>query len=275
MPWSDWQDPLDTGRSAVATRVNADINVIGAHGFTQPTISNLGLSSVVFRDADGDTNGRADLLQFAYPADWETFRNWFPAQLQALEYGVDYGPRPDRNEATDDDAYIEYEAGPNVDLGWSMPSVEIQPLAVADDLSQPADGTGVGTLEVLATAYPSDAPGTDIGTMPVGAVIRTVSVGEGGTFTPDPPAFSSFSFVIATSGIDIPVNTHIGWGVTLSALPAQSIRSPRWRYWIPEGATPTRTWVRLLHRGDGLGMSVKRLRGGADTHQAGRLRASY
>lgn len=271
MPWSPWQAPLLSDTPGVTTRINSDSNFPGSHGIVQATTANLGLSSVVFRDNTGDSNGRADLLQSQYPPDWQTSRNWFPALLQGLVQGVDYGPRPDRNPLTDNDAYVEYADGPNADLGWVMPSVQIQPLVNVDDTNHPASGTATGTLELLASSYPTTA-GTDVGPLPTGTPIRTVGVGEGGTFTPAAPAFTSFSLVLATSSVDIPVNTHIGWGVTLSFFPRQRTQSPMWRYWIPDSTHPLP--LRQRQRDDGLGLSgTPRWRGGNSRQSSNRWRA--
>ena len=68
-------------------------------------------------------------------------------------------------------------------------------------------------------------------------------------------------------------DTELPTGFLQSTIDAScDIALPRWRYWKPDTSP---SWVRLLHRGDGLGMNTRRLRGRGSSHQAGRLRGSY
>lgn len=58
--------------------------------------------------------------------------------------------------------------------------------------------------------------------------------------------------------------------------PGYYFTRPGFRFWVPGPATtePVR-YARLLHRGDGNGMSTRRLVSGRNTHQTGRLRGSF
>lgn len=212
----------------------------------------------------------------------QDMRQMFPDELFDLEYGVDYAPRPDRDEFSDPDAYIEYEDGliyiiPDDIRGWEG-SVTLT-VANAHHDADAWDGAGRAYITVPATLAP---PASSFGPIdpPIiptyGAGSTLVSVNgpndttATGTFTLGPGTtdvvivsefdFAPFPDSEGIYGTDINVARIVKWRLCY----------PRWRYWIPR-----EPYVRLLHRGDGLGLSSRRLRQRGHTNQAGRLRGGY
>lgn len=209
-------------------------------------------------------------------------RNMFPDPLSDLAYGVDYGPRPDRNEDEDLDAFVQYE-----DDGLFILAAEIQgwegdvTLEVANgthDLSEPWDGAGRAYLsDIAALPAPPQLPTDTVIDPPIlptygsGATVTTVSGPNGttgagaftlGAGTTDVVLVTEFDFT------PFPDNASLYQAdILTSATVAWRLLFPRWRYWIPR-----EPYVRLLHRGDGLGLSSRRLRQRGHTNQAGRLR---
>jgi len=277
VPWSEWQTPLDM---RFAPRV---LDIVRLRtGETTASVTSGPISAFfdfqylasISHDGDvvsGDLGyhpGSYEGYQFTARPDWATFRNWFPSPLNDLTEGVDYVPRPDRTWA-DQDVYVEYGSGANQHQGWQMGAITIPALS----------GGGVtGSLGLeLNTAVPSGIDATigvdDMAPFPSpGPAFVTWTEGAAFTVTPpDPGAALSFSIIPAITVGDVP------FGQYAIHVPApqniQLVRSPQWRYWIPGPDVPSH--VRLLHRGDGLGMNPLRLRMGGTTNQAGRLRGSY
>jgi hypothetical protein len=208
-----------------------------------------------------------DLAVTGYP-DW---RNWFPPELDDLVEGVDYTVRPDRT-VDDPDAYIEYEPdGVAEFLGWNGVGY------VACNNPLAADGTSVDL--VLNVGFAKPAPGGNTW-MTTGTHLTTLST-PGNTQSPT-----------ASLAAPVGLNTSVALAATLAAggdtyatdptwdyvsqffhpdaNVTALVRLPRWRYW-----KPSQPHVRMKQRGDGLGTSVRRMRGGGTTRQAGRLRGSW
>lgn len=219
-----------------------------------------------------------------------TWREWFPPEFNDLTEDVDYGLRPDRT-GSEDDAFIEYEDGVGEIDHWSaFASARI----VANDASYdpPRHATVRWRLLSPAPAVPAVPPtggSTSAPPMvllpsagsPVAEMLNVTLVGFPSAIPVEAivdGSVTEFAILMVTDeSSDIPSSdptdshyTH-EWGATgLPAAAAAFVRLPRWRYWIPGSSH-----VRLLHRGDGLGMNPRRLRTGGNTHQSGRLRGSY
>lgn len=208
-------------------------------------------------------------------------RQMFPPELDGLEYGVDYGPRPDRDETSDVDAYIEYEDGLIL-----LQAADVQGWAgevVLTSLGASKDGTVFGTASGRASLRgdlprPADLPPTIL-TSPTlpgfggGTTIATVTgpadTTGGGTFS---MSAGEMDFaVVVEPDFTFPHDEGL-YNSAIRDTRNITVRLlyPRWRYWIPR-----EPYVRLLHRGDGLGLSSNRLRQRGQTNQAGRLRGGY
>lgn len=220
--------------------------------------------------------------------DLATWREWFPDELFDLTEGVDYVVRPDRT-GTEDDAFIQYEDGVGELEGWSGHS--FGQVTSNAGTYEPRHATAKWRLLSPSPTVPAippvdgsvDAPPlvlTPSAGAPIAQILNATTVGG---FTPGVSvdltitgAVTEFAVLMVTDeSSDIPFTdgdsyTH-EWNVTGLMLSARAlVRLPRWRYWVPGDS-----WVKLKNRGDGLGMSTKRLRGRGTSNQAGRLRGSY
>lgn len=120
-----------------------------------------------------------------------TARVWFPALLTELEYGVDYGVIPGKNELTDDDAYVQYEDTTNTLIGWQPWEVRLSVdhttfaggIAPPPALPQPAAaGLALGVGAALPTTaddlWRNDYYGSALWEAPVAEVLSNVGAGE-------------------------------------------------------------------------------------------------
>lgn len=314
MPWSEWiQTPESLGNrfsnSDAATSANA-LEVQAAPGDAATQLDSVRTRTQAGENASTDRGsfsafnaqqqwqphdlGNPSLSSAQATGSWlinwhglrpgQDMRQMFPDELFDLEYGVDYAPRPDRDEFSDPDAYIEYEDGliymiPDDIQGWEGSVTLTVANASHVDTAEPWDGAGrayitdAATLAPPASSFgpidppivpnygagttlvsvngPNDTTATNSFTLPAGTT-DVVVVGEF-EFTPFPDADGIYS-------TDINMSRVVKWRLLF----------PRWRYWIPR-----EPYVRLLHRGDGLGLSSRRLRVRGNTNQAGRLRGGY
>lgn len=304
MPWSDWIDNADEvwnvfDRAQVGTTSNGEAS--GPHGTPASTLlpiardQAMAFSGAISQPTSG-AGAFQSLLYQQYSDDFSSEgagasavrgigiayynidgyqRTTFPALLYTLTYGVDYVENPTTGDI------IEYEDGtfevlPSDVLGWLAAGTLT--VTAAGKLSGPL--TFSGRSAVIDDAPPPTTVDID---PPI-----TVTPGSGTTVAEvDGPAGTSAtgsislgagvsSWRLLTEGFfdnfgddpDLPTGkVEFAQGVKLS------VHLPRWRYWKPEPDVVSH--VRLLHRGDGLGMSPRRLRTGGTTNQSGRLRGSY
>lgn len=211
--------------------------------------------------------------------------DWSPPELDALTPGVDYDVRPDRSPG-DLDAYVDYESAHTDFLGWLDWTAHLTYTVVdaensdvgAGPAEPPWGGEGFG----LRLAY------TDLlSPLPAGEAQPWLAYGHGselGMLTV-PMDLNFGAYAGTTPAIDrlVPLSALPVADCTLLmqpsfldglALPAPSpatnamaalftvalvapaspevvYQRPRWRYWVPAGATP----MRLFQRNDGLGPS--------------------
>lgn len=209
-------------------------------------------------------------------------RNWFPDEMNDLEYGVDYGPRPDRDEMEDDDAYIEYEPGfDSTRVGW-------QGIAQLDySASTPFDGSATGELRLESAWTPPDLPvpmpgeagetwWSDAGTF-LGGYTGDDASGPGSPiiFGDDLPDADEFAIVLSTPVFSggLPAFGPGDVWVQQQAVKANvqvdvMVQYPRFRYWIP-GILPLRQYP----RNDGLRGGAPNAR--ATSRQATTARRTY
>lgn len=150
MPWSEWitPDPLEMparGYSLHLTRTGhfedaSDLEINDAVGVavsaarhsteTVADTASVGSADAVISGTKGSTSNPftsadATIGQQIYTVvpigDPLTFREWFPDLLRSLAEGVDYDVIPGKDPLQDDDAYVQYEGGPNALLGWQTP----------------------------------------------------------------------------------------------------------------------------------------------------------
>lgn len=219
-------------------------------------------------------------------------RDWAPDELDALEYGVDYGPRPDRDESEDLDAFIQYMDGvDSTRTGWEGYGV------IEFWASDPPDEPVAGEFRLemwTPPVLPEEMPGP-IDSLPWSYSDPVTGSPVGGTFlggwngvesdTPDedPIVFSSsipdeeeFAIVLLTAPFPLEDGPAGGyppgtvWGrhqavnspsVVVNAL----IQYPPWRYWIP-GRLP----LRQRQRDDSLALGSPRQ--GKKTSRQGSIR---
>lgn len=198
------------------------------------------------------------------------WREWFPPELGDLTEGTDYDVRPDRT-GSEDDAFIEYEAGVGQIQGWTgFAPGRITSLTASFDgphatakwrlLSPPPappatpgpfDSESAPVLALL----PSD--GSPIAQI-VNATVTGAPSGVPVELTIAGPVAEFAVLIITDESSDIPFSggdpgdsSYIhGWTASgfISAAGAM-VRLPRWRYWIP-GQLP----LRQRQRDDGLAL---------------------
>lgn len=269
MPWSDWQDsePYDVGAARLAVRFqeNAADGVYTTTGATT-SIDAAGITRQVVADPPVDRNDH-DGMQYAEPVGWADERNWFPDPLYGLEYGVQFGIRPDRT-GSEDDAYVEYEDGTSTRTDWVITGTP----QVTNNTGFPTGGItwtwslGVttGTSYVLGTGNPIGYPGA-------GSVFATIDhTTPAGTALPSVPDMGQASSFFISAQLDA-VSLATDFQLLLAAeLPRPFFRAtqPRWRYWIPGEVAPKP--LRQRQRDDGLGLSPARWRAGRSRQSSNR-----
>lgn len=283
MPWSEWiLSPVDDRargpvRSA-ATASQGQSDPLPVPGDAEVQISEAISEVIAGADATTEMNfgtinaetqqvwapfflggpDTAAQAQAIWAIHWYGFndgenRQMFPAELDDLEYGVDYAPRPDRDETTDPDAYIEYEDGlillqPGDVQGWdgevnltasaskdgTTPWNSSGRASLRDDLPRPAalppdilssptlPGFGNG-ITVAEVAGPTGSTGFGAFTMPAGTTDFAVVIEPDFTFPHDEGLYDSFISNTRT--------IHV------------RLLYPRWRYWKP-GILPLRQYPR-------------------------------
>ena len=205
-------------------------------------------------------------------------RNWFPDEMNDLEYGVDYGPRPDRNEMEDEDAYIEFEPGfDSTRVGW-------QGIAQIDWAGATPDGPASGELRLESSWTPPDLPipmpgdagelwWSDAGTF-LGGYTGDDASGPGSpiVFGDDLPDDEEFAIVLTTPVFSGGITPGTSWvrqqRVQTTMQVDALIQYPRFRYWIP-GILPLRQYP----RNDGLRGGAPNAR--ATSRQATTARRTY
>lgn len=225
MAWSEWQSPWvyqgTSDRRAVQRSVPANTVYI-YNGSTsgdaicseQTTVSSRTRLGWMLR-SNPNFNG-------VFPG--------LPSALTAMLRGVDYAVRPDR-QPTDEDAYIEYEAGAQ-SMTWkplrlSLTGVAPAPFRVrlATNISTPLDPSpNPGAL----TLWPSD-PGQI-----VFSGDATTPVGSLGTITVPANTTSWLIYVESDAPDGTSTMLTVGFG---DAYPRPDITTTRWRYWIPDEIT--------------------------------------
>ena len=194
--------------------------------------------------------------QFSAPTDWDTQRaNWSPL-LDTLEWGVDYGPRPDRNE-NDPDAYVQYADGPNEHEGWNFGAITVGQVFTNFGASSAVMNVGLEPN----TNYPGnvDQPiGPFPGMPPNVYATWGTNAATGSTFPgpADPGPVKQFSLYAD-------ITSYAGTGLVSFGSRQDVVRmrvlQPAWRYWIP-GDAPVAFPIRQKQRNDGLGRGVVRAR---------------
>lgn len=223
-------------------------------------------------------------------------RDAFPDALASLEEGVDFAVRPDR-DGSERDAYVEYEDGlvfiqPSDIVRWDG-SVTLAVAgehdgAVVDNLSasaaisyEPFVPSGLYYQDGIYGWLPREDVGERLapGYLPdPGAVnIATLSYVESGTsitetfYTDAARAFftvvADSAWTFPTSGGSVPGNYTVTVDPRLAV--TWTVRSPRWRYWIPG---PHDFPLRQRQRDDGLGLSTARWRRGRSRQLSNRWR---
>lgn len=183
-------------------------------------------------------------------------RDWFPPEMDDLEYGVDYGPRPDRDEDTDEDAYVQYEDGDAVLLGWQ--GAATMTLSVSPD-------TDVRSAEIVATIdwpIPLETPiiGTPVPTATSyydetgGVPVLSIEDGSDGDssgpvdITAYLAGLDEFALFVRATGNPTVVLDDGEYTSAWVATPFLDVRAliqyPRFRYWIPGGILPLRQYPR-------------------------------
>lgn len=196
----------------------------------------------------------------------DTF-DWLPAELAALQRGVDYDVRPDR-QPSDDDAYVQYEFEHTTFLGWQdwtlvATYTTVTPSGSDHPVGPPWTGDGFSLRVAWSPALSatlSEGPWYEYGHgSPLTSVDIPVSL-EFGSSTPfashasievplstvdqaDLTLLTQPSFLDATSApeptSDITAGQTFAAGFELNLVqgfvrPSVSYQRPRWRYWIPD-----------------------------------------
>lgn len=204
------------------------------------------------------TVGRQQAWRFysATQAGIPDVRNWFPPEMDDLEYGVDYGPRPDRDEDTDEDAYVQYEDGDAVLLGWQgiatlnlsvSPDADVRSAEIVAtiDWPMPLETPIIGEPVPTATSYYDETGGVPVVSLTDGS--------DGDTSGPvDITAYltglDEFALFARTTGNPTVVLDGDNYSSTWAATPFFDVRAliqyPRFRYWIPGGILPLRQYPR-------------------------------
>ncbi|MDR6861985.1 hypothetical protein [Phycicoccus sp. 3266] len=308
MPWSDWVDPgirsysvfgpIDTvvtvvevdGQAAIGTP--PDTLLAPLHpaaeawsGATSSVEQRNAFEARAASEADldaGNGNTGAFVQRLVTTAMFDALRvrperESFPWELNDLEYGVDYTEIPGTSD------YVVWEDG-----------------NTASQVSDFDSWDGYLTLTITQATIGTDQL-TDLHVL-TSVQAANVAWPTEPYFEPNDPVFTNTAFsgnvvleFVGAAGLDntaafrtVERKMQVVTEVAHGSLPLVSeqvvgiaqttfnislhMAPPRFRYWKPD---TKKSWVRLLHRGDGLGVTPKRLRTGGATHQAGRLRGSY
>ena len=262
MPWSEWlQQPdytqgfLNQYRLAINQQIDYLTGTNTTTGTPGPSVGAAGASRSISSAGVYDS-ATVDGRQYTVAPFWETDRDWFPDPLYDLTEGVDYTVRPDRT-GSEDDAYIQYEDGPNVRTGWNWiraPKVTL------------AQGGSSWVVEMVnGTNYVAgDNPGgppasglvfaTGDGSTPVDTVLPSIPTPTADTFA----IFGRLTDNSVESAFEVQYPT-----------PNILYRMPRWRYWVPGGPPP----LRLRQRDDNLFLNAGRIRNRSSRQTTNRLRS--
>lgn len=293
MPWSEWiQSPEESApRSPLRTASTGSDGLsvpITSPGDAEAQISEansealagLGAITEMIPDSVDDasalqqwhptTIGSPDAIAEArliWAIHWYGFaegttRQMFPPEMSGLEYGVDYGPRPDRDEMEDLDAYIEYEDG-LIELqmsdvqGWDG-EIELTVAEASKDGDPWTSASGRASLRDDLGSRPDEFPPAVLASaifpgMGGGTTVAEVS-GPTGTSASD-----TFSFGATTPGFTLVVEPDLTFphddglysGVISNARSVYArLLYPQYRYWIPGGRLP----LQQKQRSDGLAL---------------------
>ena len=234
MPWSEWIQGADEDRLAFRRMVASLPHIVS-------DFDNVVLSRVNAYWTPVQYRGGLPSLQA------------LPAEMFPLTEGVDYGPIPG-SDPLDPFRFVEYEGPAYQYIGWAWPNGDPY-------ISHQAGAITPGTLKMLTpSAVPDGYPSGAIdgfSTNPGGTTFASFTGAEGvGAGLGTPPNPGPVDRFVINAVLDADPGVFNELDITIPRDPVVTVRPPRFRYWIPTLAP-----LRLMQRGDGLGMGSSRLFG--------------